>query len=64
MQRKDASEIETVAEDHLGDQVIGGTCDADTQAKVDFPVGREIEVDGGEYLVLLLTDGVKARDGT
>src|SRR6266849_1915937 len=61
---KDASEIETVAENHLGEQVIRGACYAHTQPKIDFPLGREIQVNGGEYLLLLLADRVEARNRT
>jgi len=35
-----------------------------TQPKIDFPFGREIQVNGGEDLLLLLADCVEARDRT
>src|SRR5216684_2121520 len=59
---KDALEIETVAEDHLRKQVIRGTRHAHTHPKIDFPFGREIQINGGEDLLLLLADGIEARD--
>src|SRR5260370_37648784 len=64
---RDASEIETIAEDHFGNQVIGGTGHADSQAEIDFPLRGEIEVHGGKDLVLLLEGGKEVRgrtDGT
>src|SRR5260370_39832080 len=63
----DASEIETIAEDHFGDQVIGGTSRADAQPEIDFPLRGEVEVHGGKDLVLLLEGGKEIRgrsDGT
>src|SRR5436853_7268901 len=61
---KDALEIETVAENHLCQQVIRGTRHTHTQPKIDFPFGREIQVNGGENLLLLLADRVEACDRT
>src|SRR5260370_2213412 len=60
---KDASEIETIAENHLGNQVIGRTRYTNTQPKIKFPLGRKIQVDGGQDLLLLLADGVEAGNG-
>src|SRR6266571_1944990 len=59
---KDASEIETVAENHLRKQVIRGARHAHTQPKIDFPLGREVQVNRGKNLLLLLAYRVKARD--
>src|SRR6266481_2334328 len=61
---KDASEIETVAENHLRNQVIGCTRDSHTQPKIDFPLGRKIQVNRRKDLLLLLADGVETRDRT
>src|SRR6266513_1464835 len=61
---KDALEIETVAENHLCKQVIRPTRHTHTQPKIDFPFGREIQVNGGENLLLLLADRVEACDRT
>src|SRR6266404_1024490 len=58
---KDASEIETVAENHLRNQVIRRTRHAHTQPKIDFPFGREIQVNRRKNLLLLLADGVETR---
>ena len=47
--------------------MIGGARDADAEAEVDFPLGRKIQVDSGENLVLLLKRGEEVRgwaDGT
>src|SRR5260370_8341045 len=58
------SEIKPVAENHLGNQVIRRTRPTHTEPKIDFPLGGEIQVDGGEDLLLLLADRVEARDRT
>src|SRR5260370_322361 len=50
----DASEIETVAENHLRKQMIRGTRHPHTHSKIDFPFGLEIEVNGGEDLLFVL----------
>src|SRR6266403_4971898 len=57
------SEIEAVAEDHFGDQVISGSCQSNSKAKIDFPFGRKIQIDRGKNLMLLLADGIEARNG-
>ena len=56
-------EVEAVAEDHFGDEVIGRTGDTYAEAEVDFPFGGKIEVDGGKELVLLLGDGIEIGSG-
>src|SRR5438132_2927108 len=61
---KDASEIETVAENHLRKQVIRRARHAHTQPKIDFPLRREIQIDRRKNLLLLLADGVETRDWT
>ena len=43
--------------------MVGGACDADTEAEVDFPLGRHIQIDGGKNLVLLEAGGQKVRGG-
>src|SRR5258708_1347106 len=58
------SEIKPVAENHLGNQVIRRTRHTHTEPKIDFPLGGEIQVNGGEDLLLLLADRVEARDRT
>src|SRR5258708_22415690 len=56
------SEIKTVAENHLGNQMVRRTCHTHTEAKIDFPLGREIQVNGGEGLLFLLAVRVEARE--
>ena len=56
-------EVEAVAEDHFGDEVIGRTGDTYADAEVDFPFGRKIEIDGGKKLVLLLGDRIEIGGG-
>src|ERR1700676_3512941 len=50
------SEVETIAENHFGNQVIRRTGKAHAEAKVDLPFRREVEVDGWKNLVLLLVE--------
>src|SRR2546425_5723524 len=54
-----ALEVEAVAEDQFGDQVIGRTGHANAKAEVDFPLGGKIQVNRRKDLVLLLADGGK-----
>src|SRR5882762_9552780 len=44
--------------------MVRGTCHAHTYSKIDFPLGREIQINGRENLLLLLADGVEACDWT
>src|SRR5437870_5302974 len=60
---KDASEVETIAENHLGNQAIRCARHANAEPKIDFPLGRKIQVNGGKDLLLLLANRVKAGDG-
>src|SRR5260370_7549238 len=48
------SEIKTVAENHLGNQMIRRTRHTHTEPKIDLPLVREIQVNGGEWLLFLL----------
>src|SRR2546422_6656432 len=59
---KDASEIKTVAENHLGNQVVRRPRHTHTEPKIDFPFAREIQVNGGEDFLLLLADCVETRN--
>src|SRR5579863_6072637 len=56
------SKIEAVAKDHFHDEMIGSACYSHAQAEIDFPLGRNIQIDGGKKLVLLLTDGIESRN--
>src|SRR5207248_10515363 len=55
------SEVEAVAENHLGNQMIRGMGHADAKAEIHFPLRGEIEVDRWKDLMLLLTGGEKIR---
>lgn len=57
-------EIEAIAQNHLGDQMIRGVRHADAQSKIHFPFRREVQIDGRKDLLLLLSDGKKIRGGT
>src|SRR5262245_26783601 len=61
--RSSHSEVETIAEDHLGYEVIGGAGQPDTHSEIYFPLRGKIQVDGRENLVLLLCDGIEIRGG-
>src|SRR5207249_661635 len=56
-----ALEVKPVAENHLGKQMIRRACHAHTHAEINFPFGREVQVDRRKNLLLLLADGVEAR---
>src|SRR5215467_11572469 len=57
-------EIEAVAENHFGNQMIRGVRHADAQAEIHFPPGGKIQVDGRKELLLLLTYRKKIRRRT
>src|ERR1035438_1865228 len=50
------SPIEAAADDAFYDPVIGGGGGAYADAEVDLPVGREVQIDGGEELLLLIVE--------
>ena len=54
--RRNWLEIEAVAENHFGDEVVGGAGEAYAYAELDFPLRSEIEIDGRKNLVLLLAE--------
>src|SRR5208282_1376813 len=56
-------EVEPVAEDHLRDQMVGCAGDPHAQTEIDFPLRRNVQINGGNNLVLLLRNGVESRDG-
>src|SRR5207302_668574 len=55
------SEIEAIAENHFGDQMVCGMGHSHAEAEIDFPIRRKIKVDRREDLVLLLAGGKKIR---
>ncbi len=59
-----AEEVETAAEDHFDEQVVGAMRSADAYAEIELPIGVEIEIDARDELLLLLTDGIEACDGS
>src|SRR5437016_11869969 len=56
--------MEAVAENHLGNQMIGRVGQAHTKAKIHLPVRGEVQVDGRKDLVLLQSGGKKIRGRT
>src|SRR6266540_1420078 len=59
-----AAPVESVADDHLDDQAVGGGCEPDSHAGIELPLGPEVQVDDGEDLVLLLPESVESADWT
>src|SRR5437016_134433 len=59
-----ALEVKPVAENHLGKQMIRRACHAHTHAEINFPFGREIQINRRKNLLLLLADRVEARHRT
>ena len=55
------SEMEAIAENHFGDQMVCGMGHAHAEAEIDFPIRRKIKVDRREDLVLLLAGRKKIR---
>ena len=60
--RSACAQLEPVAYDELDDQVIGAAREAETDSEVDLPIRREVQVENGEYLVLLVVPGVEPPD--
>jgi hypothetical protein len=58
-----AEEIETAAENHFYQQMIGAMGHANSYAEVKLPVGIEIQIDGWHNLLLLLANGIEAGNG-
>ena len=56
------SKVETVAENHFGDEMIGRGGDA--EAEIDLPFRGEIQVDSWKNLVLLKAGGQEVRGWT
>jgi hypothetical protein len=51
-----ALEIEAIADDAFEDEVVGRAGKSHAESEINFPLRREIQVNGGEYLMLLLMD--------
>jgi hypothetical protein len=52
-----------VADDELDDQVVGAARETEPDSEVEFPIGGEVQVKGGEDLVLLFVPGGETSDG-
>src|SRR5215472_8564459 len=59
-----ASKSKAIAQNHLGDQMIGGMRQANAQSEIHLPFRREVQINGRKDLVLLLTDRKKIRGRT
>ena len=53
------SPTEAPSYDALHDQMVGGVGHIHAYAEIEFPTGREIEVDGGKDLLRLMGNGVE-----
>src|ERR1700739_2376109 len=51
---------EAVTQDHFDQQVIGARGGADADAEVELPLGREVQIESGDDLLLLVAQGVKS----
>ena len=51
---------ESAAHDAFHDEVVGGMSGSDADSEVEFPLWTEIHVDGGEELLLLVSECVEA----
>ena len=51
-----------VAKDEFYDEAIGAVGEAEADAEVEFPFGREIQVERGKDLLLLFAPGIEMRD--
>lgn len=60
--RSGSSEWEAIAQDELGDDVVGAAGDADAQTEIDLPLRAEVHIYGGEKLLLLVLDRIEAGD--
>src|SRR5260370_2924011 len=49
-----ALEIKTITDDAFQNQVVGRAGKSYAESEINFPLRREIQVDGGKNLVLLL----------
>ena len=59
-----ASPGETPANDRFVDQPIRGDGGSDADSEVEFPVVRNIQIEAGKKLLLLLAHGIKTGNGT
>jgi hypothetical protein len=49
-------EIKAIADDAFEDEVVGRAGKSPAEAEIDFLLRGEVQVNGGEYLLLLLVD--------
>src|SRR5437870_4416974 len=55
------SYLKAPAQNQFGDQAVGAMVDADPHAKVEFPLGRKVQIDDWDDLMLLIAKFVKTR---
>ena len=53
---------ESAAHDAFHDEVVGGMSGSDADSEVELPLWTEIHVDGGEELLLLVSECVEAGE--
>src|SRR5438105_9802411 len=59
-----ASETEAITQDHLRNQMIRAAGHAHTYPKIEFPFGREVQVNRRKDLLLLIAERIETRHGT
>src|ERR1700734_111561 len=55
-------EIEAIPHYHFRDEMVSRSRNTNSEAKVYLPLRRDIQIDRGEDLLLLLRDSIEARD--
>ena len=56
-------EGEPSADDHLDDRAVSAIGEPKSDAEIEFPIGRKIEIKRRKKLMLLITGGIKSKDG-
>src|SRR6266568_8905261 len=56
--------LEPPTNDHLDDQMVGVARHAYSDAKVELPIRRHVEINRGKNLLLLVTQGIEVADWT
>lgn len=56
------SPCHATADDHLQDEVVSASGQTNADSEVEFPLGRDIQIDGREDLVLLFARRIKTAN--
>ena len=55
--------IEAVTDDHLREEMFGRGCEAPSQSDIDLTLRHQVQIKGGNKLVLLLVQGIEPGNG-